>query len=93
LHEVTGELAMSIVLEDPAIEAIARKLAAVEGVSVEEVVREGLVSLAGRRGIAANDRPLRERLAALAREVDALPPSADPRTADEVVGYDAHGQW
>jgi hypothetical protein len=63
-------------------EAIARKLAAAQGVSVEEVVRESLVSPAGRRGIAANDRPLLGRLAALAREVDAIPPSADRRTTD-----------
>ncbi len=84
---------MSLVLDDPETEAIARKLAAAQGVSVEEVVRESLVWLAGRRGIAANDRPLRDRLAALAREVDAVPPSADRRTTDEILGYDEHGQW
>jgi hypothetical protein len=37
------------------------------------VVRESLLSRAGRRGLAVHERPLRERLKDLAREVDALP--------------------
>jgi hypothetical protein len=37
---------------------------------------------------------LRERLAALAREVDALPPApANNLQDDEILGYDQHGSW
>lgn len=86
---------MSIVIDDPRLELLARQLAAAEGTTIESVVRESLVSLAGRRGLASQDRPLRDRLAELALEVDALPMRSpeDRRTADEVVGYDERGRW
>lgn len=86
---------MSIVIEDPHLERLAKELAAAEGTSIESVVRESLISLAGRRGVGVPDRPLRDRLAELAREVDALPKKSaeDRRTAEEVLGYDEHGQW
>lgn len=60
------------------------------------VVRESLMSRAGRRGFAVvPERPLRDRLAELAREIDALPVKvpADSRTAEAVLGYDDRGQW
>jgi hypothetical protein len=87
---------MSIVIDDPRLEQLARELAAAEGTTVESVVRESLMSRAGRRGLTvAPERPLRERLADLAREVDALPTKmpADTRSAEAVLGYDDHGQW
>lgn len=86
---------MSIVIDDPHLEQLAKQLAVAEGTSIESVVRESLMSLAGRRGLAAQDRPLRERLAELAREVDAVPAKSpeDRRSAEEVVGYDERGQW
>jgi hypothetical protein len=42
-----------------------------------------------------SDRPLRDRLADLGHEVDALPAKvpADNRSAEAVLGYDDHGQW
>jgi uncharacterized protein with PIN domain len=63
---------MSIVIDDPSLEDLAKKLAAAEGTSVEIVIRDSLLSRAGRRGEAVHDRPLRDRLAELAREVDAV---------------------
>ena len=87
---------MSIVIDDPRLERLAQELAAAEGTTVESVVRESLMSRAGRRGVAVvSDRPLRDRLADLAREVDALPAKvpADSRTAEAVLGYDDRGQW
>ena len=87
---------MSIVIDDPRLERLAQELAAAEGTTVESVVRESLMSRAGRRGLAVvSDRPLRDRLADLAREVDALPAKvpADNRSAEAVLGYDVHGQW
>ncbi|MGA8053754.1 MAG: type II toxin-antitoxin system VapB family antitoxin [Burkholderiales bacterium] len=86
---------MAIVIEDVEIERLAEQIARAEGVPVAEVVRESLRSLAGQRGVETGRKPLRERLAALAREVDALPPRtpADTRSDDEILGYDKHGAW
>jgi hypothetical protein len=62
---------------------------------VAEGIREGLMSLAARRKVPAARTPLRERLAALAREVDAIPPRnpADTRGDEEILGYSEHGAW
>jgi len=65
---------MAIVIEDVQVERLAEQLASAEGVSVAEVVRESLLSLANLRGVIARKPALRERLATLAREVDGLPP-------------------
>ncbi len=89
------EMFVSIVIDDPRLEQIAQQLAAAEGTTVENVVRESLLSRAGRRGLTVHERPLRERLTDLAREVDALPAKvpADRRSAEEILGYDDRGQW
>jgi hypothetical protein len=86
---------MAIVIEDADIERLAERIARAEGVPVSEVVRESLLSLAGQRGVETGRRPLRERLAVLAREVDAVPPRrpSNPRSDDEILGYDEHGAW
>jgi hypothetical protein len=87
---------MSIVIDDPRLEQLAQELAAAEGTTVESVVRESLMSRAGRRALTVvSERSLRDRLADLAREVDALPAKvpADTRTAEAVLGYDDRGQW
>ncbi len=86
---------MAIVIDDIQIEHLAGRTAQAEGVSVAEVIREGLMSLADLRGIVARKPPLRERLAALAREVDAVPArdQADTRSDDEILGYGEHGVW
>ena len=86
---------MTIVIEDVELERLAQRIASAEGVAVIEVVRESLLSLAGQRGVETERAPLRERLATLAREVDAVPPRtpADTRSDDEILGYDEHGAW
>lgn len=86
---------MAIVIEDEKVERLAEQIAVAEGVSVTEVVREGLLSLAGLRGMETRQPPLRERLAALAREVDAIPPRspADTRSDNEILGYNEFGVW
>jgi hypothetical protein len=60
-----------------------------------EVVRESLLSLAGQRDVEAGRAPLRKRLAALAREVDAVPLRMPPdkRSDNEILGYYEHGAW
>jgi len=51
---------MSIVIDDPRPEQLAQELAAAEGTTVESVVRESLLSRAGRRGLTvASERPSR----------------------------------
>lgn len=86
---------MAIVIEDAQIEQLAERIAVAEGVSVAEVLRESLMSLAGQRGLTTHKAPLRERLAALAREVDAVPARVpeDTRSDDEILGYGEHGAW
>ncbi|MGD0960427.1 MAG: type II toxin-antitoxin system VapB family antitoxin [Methylomonas sp.] len=86
---------MAIVIEDLQMEQLARQLANAEGATVTEVVRESLLSLAGIRGLTANKLPLRERLAVLAAEVDALPhrSPADNRSDNDILGYNEHGVW
>lgn len=85
---------MAIVIEDAQVERLAEQLASAEGVSVAEVVRESLLSLANLRGVAARKPALRARLAALAREVDAVPRGpADGHSNNEVLGYNEHGTW
>jgi hypothetical protein len=86
---------MAIVIEDLQMEELAQRLAKAEGVTVTEVVREGLLSLAGIRGLTAKKPPLRERLAALASEVDALPHRSpvDNRSDTDILGYDEYGIW
>jgi hypothetical protein len=54
---------MAIVIEDAQMEQLAEQIAVAEGVSVAEVLREGLLSLAGQRGLATHKAPLRERRA------------------------------
>ncbi|MDR0673729.1 MAG: type II toxin-antitoxin system VapB family antitoxin [Zoogloeaceae bacterium] len=84
---------MTITIEDAQMERLAERIAVANGVSVAEILREGLLSLAGTQGQAPREAPLRARLAQLAREVDAIPPCAPPdtRSDDEVLGYDEHG--
>jgi hypothetical protein len=86
---------MAIVIEDMQTERLAQEIAAAQGVTVTEVVRESLLSLAELRGLSARKPPLRERLAALAREVDALPARhpADGRSDNDILGYGEHGAW
>jgi len=86
---------MALVIEDVQLEHLAEQIAVAEGVSVAEVVRESLLSLAGLRGVAAHKPQLRDRLAALAREVDAVPQRspADGRSDNDILGYDEYGGW
>jgi hypothetical protein len=86
---------MAIVIEDAQLEQLAQRIATAEGVTITEVVRESLVSLADIRGLSTQKPPLRERLAKLAREVDALPPKTPPdnRSDNDVLGYNEYGTW
>jgi hypothetical protein len=85
---------MAIVIEDLQMERLAQQLAKAEGVTVAEVVRESLLSLAGAREVSPKKLPLRQRLAALAHEVDALPQApANNRMDNDILGDNEHGAW
>jgi hypothetical protein len=86
---------MALIIEDLQRERLAPQIAMRRGASVTEVVRESLLSPASLRGLTAKKPSLRERLAALACEVDALPPrhSSDGRSGNDILGYDEHGAW
>ena len=86
---------MTIVIEDLQMEQLAQQLAKAEGVTITEVVHEGLLSLANKRGLNVKQQSLRERLASLARKIDALPhqPPTDNRSDNDILGYDKRGIW
>ncbi|HEY5086075.1 MAG TPA: type II toxin-antitoxin system VapB family antitoxin [Gemmatimonadaceae bacterium] len=81
---------MAINIKNPEADRLVRELAATTHTSFTEVVvtalREKLAREVGRR------RALRlsDEIARIQERV-ALLPVLDPRTADEIVGYDAHG--
>jgi len=80
---------MAISIKDPETDRLARALAAATGMSLTEAIREALrdrleqEAHRGRRGVGAEVRRIQERLARL--------PVRDPRTPDEILGYDDHG--
>jgi hypothetical protein len=49
---------MAIVIEDIQMERLAEQIAVAEGVSVTEVLRESLISLAGLRGLTTREGPV-----------------------------------
>lgn len=86
---------MAIVIEDAEMGQRAEEIAVAEGVSVAEGLRKSFPSLAGQRSLAPHKAPLRKRLTALARQVDAVAARvpADTRSDEEILGYDEHGAW
>ncbi|MDR2013065.1 MAG: type II toxin-antitoxin system VapB family antitoxin [Rhodanobacter sp.] len=86
---------MAIVIEDIQMEHLAKQIAVAKGVSIPEVLRESLLAFAELRGLTmSKEVPLRERLAALAREADAMPVRVplDQRSNDEILGYNECGR-
>lgn len=85
---------MALSLKDPETDRLAREVSRLTGESLTEAVRvalqERLTRERLRRGLPKQD--LAERLDALAEEFSQLP-VLDPRTPDEIVGYDENGMW
>jgi hypothetical protein len=86
---------MAITIENTELERLIEQIANADGISVIEVLQESLDSLITLRGVNERRATLEERLAELAREVDAIPPRVPPdnRSADEVLGYNEYGVW
>lgn len=91
---------MPFTIDDPAIERLARDLAAATGEPVQRALAAALrerldrVRQEGQVGAASAHRPAdRPRLGSVA-EIQAYLaalPELDPRTPDEILGYDAAG--
>ncbi len=89
-----------ITIDDPETERLARELAARDGESVERVIRKAVQAQAATLTATAEGIPTEappevqaRRMAAIARiqqEIAALP-VLDPRSADEILGYDENG--
>jgi antitoxin VapB len=80
---------MALSIKDPETDRLARALAAATGESLTDAIREALrdrlerESHRARRGVGLEIRRIQERLARL--------PVLDPRSPDEILGYDEHG--
>ncbi len=80
---------MVISVKDPETDRLARALAAATGESLTDAIRTALrdrlerESNRARRGVGVEVRRVQERLARL--------PVLDPRTPDQLIGYNPHG--
>jgi antitoxin VapB len=79
---------------DEVTERLARKLAQVTGKPLPIVIKEAIETEAARAGVAVSIEPPRDDLLARMTAITdgfALLPVLDPRSADEILGYDDHG--
>lgn len=82
---------MALELHDPELDALAGEVSRLTGEAVEDVLRAAL------RERLASERGKRERQANMKAEIDAivarvaLLPVLDPRSPDEILGYDENG--
>lgn len=81
---------MPLSIKDPEAERLARLLAERTGESLTVATRRALEERLRRVGAAGRRAALLEDLAASRRRWSALP-VLDPRSPDEIVGYDDHG--
>lgn len=82
---------MALNIDDPEVDRLARTLADLTGESVAEVIR---ISLQERLSRTYRQRRPREQLVKELREISrrsAALPVLDPRSPDEILGYDEHG--
>ena len=82
---------MALSLKDQETDSLARQVASLTGETLTEAVRKSLAERLARerlkRGRPAN---LTDELRAIFQRMDALP-DLDPRSADEIIGYDENG--
>jgi len=82
---------MALSLKDPETDRLARELASLTDETLTQAVRISLAERLARerlkRGRSAN---LAAELQAIFKRLDALP-DLDPRSADEIIGYDESG--
>lgn len=82
---------MALSIKDEETDRLVRKLAQQAGVSFTAAIRLAVRNeLDKRRSPARNPARIREAVRELQDEVRKLP-ILDPRTPDEIIGYDEHG--
>ena len=81
---------MPLSIKDSETERLARQLARETDESLTEAIRRSLKERLQRLRHKNRARLTREKLNEIFRRIDALP-DLDPRTEDEILGYDEHG--
>ena len=81
---------MALSIKDPETERLARALAERTGESLTLATRRALEERLRRVGGGARRAALLEDLAEIRRRLSALP-VIDPRSADDIIGYDRNG--
>jgi len=78
-------------IKDPEVRALAKELARRRGETMTEAVKHALrEQLGSERGAGSETRRVVARVLERARRTAALP-VLDPRTAEEILGYEEHG--
>jgi len=81
---------MPLNIKDPAAEKSVRELAALTGETVTTAVRRAAEERLTRVRRAQSGRSLKDEILEIGRRCAALP-VLDPRSADEILGYDENG--
>jgi antitoxin VapB len=95
LHEVyfytfCYNAAVPLSIKNEATERLARQVADETGESITEAIQRSLEERWERLKTRRRGRVLTRQIEDLLRRVDALP-TLDPRSPDEILGYDDHG--
>jgi antitoxin VapB len=77
-------------IKNEATERLARQVADETGESITEAIQNSLAERWERLKARRRNRSLSRQVEDILKRVDALP-TTDPRTADEILGYDEHG--
>lgn len=84
---------MAISLKDPETDRLARAVAALTGESLTAAVRNALAERLERERLKRGEpADLVARLREIGKHIASLP-DVDPRSPDEIVGYDKTGMW
>jgi antitoxin VapB len=81
---------MALNIKDPATERVVRELAAIAGESMTMAVRRAAEERLQRLQQRPSARSLAAEILEIGRRCAALP-DLDPRTPEEILGYDDHG--
>lgn len=81
---------MPLSIKNETTERLARQVADETGESITEAIQKSLAERWERLKARRRNRSLSRQVEDILKRVDALP-TIDPRTADEILGYDEHG--
>ncbi len=81
---------MPLSIKNEATERLARQVADETGESITRAIQNSLAERGERLKARRRNRSLSRQVEDILKRVDALP-TTDPRTADEILGYDEHG--